>query len=56
MFAVSIVMQQYVKHWDASSGFYYYENMKTGETQWHKPAILLGTRYVGTNISQSSEL
>ena len=41
---VTETMKQYVKRWDASSGFYYYERRLTGETQWHRPVVLLGTR------------
>ena len=41
---VDWVCSQYLKRYDASSGFYYYERRWISETQWHKPVLLLGTR------------
>lgn len=41
--AAERALKFYTKHLDPESGFYYYQR-DTGETQWHKPAVLLGTR------------
>lgn len=34
----------YKKLLDPESGQFYYEHLDTGQTQWHRPAVLLGTR------------
>jgi len=38
-----VVRATFWRRWDGS-GFYYYEDARTGETQWHRPAVLVGTR------------
>ena len=42
--AAARVRKQFCRRYDFESGFYYYERIKGGETQWHRPAVLLGTR------------
>ena len=42
--AAARVRKQFCRRYAFESGFYYYERIKGGETQWHRPAVLLGTR------------
>ena len=38
----ALIRQFFVKRYDAESGYYYYENTKTGETSWSRPRNLKG--------------
>ena len=33
-------LQSYVRHFDEATGTYYYENTRSGTTQWEKPSLL----------------